>query len=180
MALRLLSNRTLDGNPALHRRLARLGLVPAAPPEEPRELWPYGPWHPAEVDDMWNRTTAILAAFRREVESHGARLAVLYVPVRFEIDDGVWELTRKRYNWGRRWDRSAVVERLAGVCRDLQVPLADPREELRRVEASGRATYYARDMHWNAAGNDVAARALDALARTALSCDSGPGPAAVK
>lgn len=94
---------------------------------------------------MWARTTAILTALRHEVESHGGRLAVLYVPVRFEVDDTVWELTRRRYKWGWRWDRSAVFNRLAAVCRDLQIPLVDPREALRRVEASGRPGYYVRD-----------------------------------
>jgi len=170
MALRLLSNRTLDSNPSLHHWLARLGLVQPASLEEPRELWPYGPWHRSEVRDMWARTTAILAALRREVESHGGRLTVLYVPVRFEVDDTAWALTRKRYRWGWRWDRSAVFNRLAAVCRDLQIPLVDPREALRQAEASGRPAYYVRDAHWNPTGNEVAAHALEALARPALAC----------
>jgi hypothetical protein len=170
IALRLLSNRTVDASPRLHRLLARLGLVEPVSTEPPREYWPFGRDHPREVNDMWERTRHILAALKRDVEGHGGRLAVLYVPVRFEVNDRVWELSRQRYRMGRRWDRDVVFERLRSACEDLGIPLVDPRDELRRQDATGAPAYYTRDVHWTAFGNAVAAHSLEPLVRSWLPC----------
>ena len=170
VALRLLSNRTVDSRPRLHRLLARLGLVEPVSAEPARELWPFGRDHAREVNDMWERTRYLLAALKADVEAHGGRLAVLYVPVRFEVNDAVWELTRDRYRMGRRWDRDAVFARLRSLCEELGVTLVDPRDELRSQEATAAPAYYTRDVHWTAAGNAVAARALVGLVRSWLPC----------
>ena len=170
IALRLLSNRTVDASPRLHRLLARLGLVEPVSPAPPKEYWPFSRDHAREVNDMWERTHHILAALKADVEGHGARLAVLYVPVRFEVNDRVWELSRQRYRMGRRWDRNVVFERLRAVCDDLGIPLVDPRDELRRQEATGAPAYYTRDVHWTAFGNAVAAHLLEPLVRSWLPC----------
>ncbi|HEY2940796.1 MAG TPA: SGNH/GDSL hydrolase family protein [Vicinamibacteria bacterium] len=170
IALRLLSNRTVDASPRLHGLLARLGLVEPVSAEPPKEYWPFGRDHAREVNDMWKRTRRILAALKADVEAHGGRLAVLYVPVRFEVNDAVWELSRQRYHMGRRWDRDVVFERLRAVCEELAIPLVDPRSELRRQEATTAPAYYTRDVHWTASGNAVAARALATLVRSWLPC----------
>jgi len=173
IALRLLSNRTVDASPRLHAALARLGLVEPLSADPPRELWPFGPGHPAEVREAWTRTAALLGALRQEVEGRGARLVVLYVPMRAEVNDSVWELTRQRYRLGRRWDRYVVFDRLRSICSELGVPLVDPREELRRTEAQGPPAYYTRDVHWTATGNAVAAHALEPHVRARL-CPASP------
>ena len=174
MALRLLSNRTVDASPRLHRVLSHLGLVEPIPSDPPREFWPFGPGHPTEVREAWALTSAILAALRKEVEAHGARLVLFYVPMRAEVNDPVWELTRQRYRLGRRWDRYVVFDRLKSVCEALDIPLVDPREDLRRTEAKGPPAYYTRDVHWTATGNAVAAHVLEPPVRALLPC---PTPA---
>jgi len=166
IALRLLSNRTVDASPRLHGLLARLGLVEPVSSEPPKEYWPFSRDHAREVNDMWERTHHILAALKTDVEAHGGRLAVLYVPVRFEVNDGVWDLSRQRYHLGRRWDRDVVFERLRAVCEELGIPLVDPRAELRRQETTGAPAYYTRDVHWTASGNAVAAHALEPTVRS--------------
>ena len=170
IALRLLSNRTVDASPRLHRLLARLGLVEPVSREPPREYWTFGRDHAREVNDMWDRTRAILAALDSDVRAHDAHLALLYVPVRFEVNDDVWSLTQKRYRMGRRWDRDVVFERLRAVCEQLGIPLVDPRAELRRQEGTAAPAYYTHDVHWTASGNAVAARALEPVVRSWLSC----------
>lgn len=173
VALRLLSDRTSGANPRLHRVLARFGLVePETEDAMPRELWPFGPGHKDEVALMWRRERAVLAALKAAVESKGARLAVFYVPARFEVDDAAWELTRERYAMGRRWwRRERVFEDLREVCRALGVPLVDPREDLRAAGAGGRPAYFVRDGHWTAEGHAVAARQIAGfLARSHLAC----------
>lgn len=174
MALRLLSNRTIDASPALHRVLAGLGLVQPASSDPPRELWPFAPGRGREVQGWWERTEAVLRALKRDAEGDGARLALLYVPVRFEVNEAVAELTRRRYRWGRRWSPTAVFDRLATACGGLGLPVVDPREALRRAEASDRPAYHSRDMHWNAVGNAIAAGALEGPAREALGCAGPP------
>jgi hypothetical protein len=176
MALRLLSRRTLDGAPRLHAFLARLGLVQPPALDPPREYWVFGADHASEVNDMWARTRLLLRDLRDEARASGASLVLLYVPVRFEVNDEAWELTRQRYRWGRRWDRTRVVERLEALAAELQLPIVDPRAELRRAETSGRPTYYTRDVHWTADGNAVAAQAVEADVRRALGCASAPSP----
>jgi hypothetical protein len=141
-------------------RLLSLGLVQRAGTDPSRELWPFGPPNNKEVADMWERTSALLAALDQEVRAHDARLMTLYVPVRFEVNDAVWDLTRKRYDWGRRWRREAVVEQLGEVLLQLGVPLLDPRAALRAVDAGARPAYYTRDLHWNAEGNRIVGEQL--------------------
>jgi hypothetical protein len=166
MALRLISNRTVAGNPELHRMLARLGLAePEEEADDPPQLWPFGPAHLREVGDMWTRTALILRTLDAEVRAAGARLTVFYVPARFEVDDGAWELTRRRNGWGPRWKRERVAERLHAVCGDLALRCLDPRAEFRKVEESGEDAYFPQDGHWAPAGHRVAAEILrDVLA----------------
>jgi hypothetical protein len=160
IALRLLSNRTVDASPELHRMLAGLGLVQPISSDPPREFWPYGPGHGREVAQMWAITAALLGALREDVEAHGARLAVLYVPARFEVNPTVWRTTRERYKLGRRWDPYVVFDRLRKELDAIGVPLLDPREALTRTESAGPPAYYTRDVHWNAVGNRIAAETL--------------------
>jgi hypothetical protein len=172
IALRLLSNRTMDSSPRLHRALAGLGLVEPVAADPSRELWPFGPGHKREVDDMWARTQAILGALAAEVRQRGSRLVVLYVPVRFEVNDEIWELTRRRYAMGPRWDRHVVFDRLRSIGEAHGVPVVDPRGALRRAEESGRPAYWTRDFHWTAVGNAVSAHELLPTVASELACGS--------
>jgi hypothetical protein len=168
MALRQLSNRTMDAAPRIHGVLARLGLAQPVSNAVPRELVVFS--NRPEVEAMWETTAALVGELRREVTARGARLAVLYVPVRFEVNDGVWDLTRARYRMGRRWERTRVQVRLREICDTLDLPFIDPSPGLRAAESSASAAYYTRDVHWTKAGNLVAAQALDAALRPQLRC----------
>ena len=163
MALRLLNDRTEQGNPALHRLLARTGLVaPARVQEMPADFWPFGPGHRHEVAEMWERTEAILAALRADVEAAGARFAVFYVPDETEIDERVADLTRQRYGVGSRWWRTGrVFDRLHGVSVARDMTLLDPRFAFLEAQRRGVAAYFPQDGHWNEEGHRVAAEVLD-------------------
>ncbi|MBN2370438.1 MAG: SGNH/GDSL hydrolase family protein [Vicinamibacteria bacterium] len=174
MALRWLANRTIDSSPRLYRRLSRWGLVPRASSSPPSELWVYGPSR--KNVDMWHTTKNILARLKAEIAADGSRLIVLYVPARFEVNDEVWDLTRRRYRLGSRWRRTSVVYRLRGICSTLGVPLVDTSETMRESEAAGHPAYYSRDVHWNAEGNRLAALALESSVRKALDCAGDGSP----
>jgi acetyltransferase AlgX (SGNH hydrolase-like protein) len=162
MALRLLSDRTAQGNPRLHRLLARAGLVePARTQELPADFWPFGPGHRDEVAEMWRRTEAILSALRADVESSAARFAVFYVPDETEIDSRVAELTRQRYGMGPRWWRAGrVFDRLRGFGVDRDITLLDPRFAFQDARRHGIQAYFPEDGHWTEEGNRVAAEFL--------------------
>lgn len=174
IALRLVSNRTVDASPGLHRALASLGLVEPVTSDPPREFWPYGPGRGREVEEMWRTTAALLASLKQDVEAHGARLSVLYVPARFEVNAQVWQTTRARYRLGRRWDPYVVFDRLRQELDAIGVPLLDPRDALRRSEAAGPPAYYTRDVHWNAVGNRVAAEELQRFVLAQPICRPAP------
>jgi hypothetical protein len=147
VALRLLGNRAAEGRPALNRFLARMGLVPPSSDTPPEELTVFGVGE--RVPAMWRLTGALLRELQRAVES----------------DD--------RYRLGRRWSPDKVVTRLAALCAELGIPLADPREPLRQSEVAGHATYYKTDFHWNETGHRVAAESVEPLVRAALRCQAG-------
>jgi hypothetical protein len=170
IALRLISNRTVDASPGLHRVLSSLGLVQPVSSDPPREFWPYGPGHGREVETMWTTTAALLRAIKDDVEAHGARLSVLYVPSRFEVNPTVWQTTRERYKLGKRWDPYVVFDRLKKELDAIGVPLLDPREALTRTEATGPPAYYTRDVHWNAVGNRIAAEELQRWVEAQPTC----------
>ncbi len=170
VALRLLSNRTVDGNPRLHAFLARLGLVEPVSREPFKEFWPYSAGHREETDEMWRRTALILKALKAAVEQGGGRLAVLYVPSRLEVNEEALRLTDERYRMGLARSRDRVINRLRATCNTLGIPVVDPREPLRAKENAGVRAYFPRDGHWNEIGNQIAAEALLPFVRQALPC----------
>jgi hypothetical protein len=171
-ALRLLSDRTVEGAPELHRLLARWKIVeprPVTPP--PVDMLAFAPGRDPSVEAAWERTAALLRALQGAVGKQGARLLLVYVPARFEVDERAWTLTRQQFRLGRRWDHGRVFDRLARVAADLRVELLDPRPPLREAQARGPA-YFPRDGHWTAVGQEAAARAIVEATRRALGCDS--------
>lgn len=167
VALRLLSDRTA-ASPRLHAGLARLGLVEPRSGEPFREFWPWGLSHQAEVDEMWRRTAVILKALKESVESRGGRLAVLYVPARFEVNEDALGVADRQM--GVRRTRERIVTRLKATCGAIGIPLVDPREALRRTESAGNRAYFPKDGHWNEAGNAIIAHALLPVAKQLAPC----------
>jgi len=168
IALRLLSNRTSAGAPRLHGWLARVGLVEPLSREPYKEFWPVGGGHRDEVGEMWRRTALILQALQRDVQAAGGRLAVLYVPARFEINDTAMEEIDTRFHLGLRKAPNRIFKQLKSICDAAGIPVLDPRPALRAAERPGRPAYYPNDGHWNAIGNAVAAQELVPFVRPLL------------
>ena len=170
MALRLLSDRTSQGAPRLHRALARLGLVEGGGRVRvepiPMELTPLGTIHHAEVKTMWAVTEALLRQLKTEVEAGGGRLALLYIPDRFQVSERDWELTRQQYDLGKRFDPHRMQERVKRICADAGIPFVDPLPALQATQAA-RSGYFLQDGHWNEDGHEIAARTLADFVRQA-------------
>jgi hypothetical protein len=164
VALRWLSDRTAEA-PRMHGVLARLGLVPPLSADPPRDFWPFRTDKRREQGEMWARFEAILLALQKAVTAGGGRLLVVYVPIRFEVEDGAYDALGARYPPSRAWDRDRVTRELRRVCDLHAIPLLDPRPALK---AAGGACYFPKDGHWNVLGNRVVAQALQEPAQALL------------
>jgi hypothetical protein len=160
--LRLLSNRLLSSTPAVEGVALRLGL--AARTRPPFEMWPYT--SAPETRQMWRQARALLEALQAAVAADGGRLAILYVPARWEIEEEGWTALLARYRMSSNfWAPDRVARRLHAVAAELGIPLVDPRESLRREESRGRPTYFAREGLWTDAGQAAAAAELATFVR---------------
>jgi len=181
-ALRLLSERTASGNPALNGFLARLGLVETRGKQlVTKDLWPIETGHDAEVAEMWRTTTALFAALKKAVEASSARLVLFYIPERADLSDREWELSLQKYQGARRtWRRGRIFERFQAMSRELGIPLVDPREAMAKAHSVWRPAYYPEDGHWNAVGHEVAASELARFLIGAGMAHCPPAPPAVQ
>src|SRR5262249_42844379 len=147
-ALRVLSNALLAAPAPLRRAALTLGLAERRPP--PWEMAAYGA--SAETREMWNHERALLPALRDAGSADGARLAVLYVPARWEIDDEAWRDLLERYRMGPQfWQRDRPWNRLERVAAELSIPLGDPRAALREADAAGPSPYFPKAGLWTSA-----------------------------
>jgi len=175
VALRLLSERVSHGNPALHHALARLGLMEPVKPEPiPMEMTPLGTLHP-EVKKMWAVTRALLRDFKADTEADGARLALFYIPDRYELSERIWELTRAHFDMGHRFSPGRFHEHVQRLCTELGIPMIDAGAAFRAAEGSTAGpAYFLADGHWNERGHSIAAHAIAEHVRRSLT--SAPSP----
>jgi hypothetical protein len=176
----LVKERLWYGVPELHDRLARLGLWAPMPRLVPRTEFRVFEDRPQPVvEGAWHRVEAILSALSRETAERGARLALVHVPTRMEVDDRSWALTKRLYGLAEPpWDRHLVARRLAAIGARLALPVLDLTADLRRADRGllGR-TYFTHDVHWTPRGHAAAARATQAfLFREGIPCPRGRGP----
>jgi lysophospholipase L1-like esterase len=157
--LEWLRDRLWYGAPRAYNALARIGLwAPMRKVPIRLELRVYERRQEPLIEDAWAKTQAILRALAADVRAHGARLLLVGIPSRFEVDDGSWRLTRTLYGVDEgAWDRGHVMARLGQIARAEDIPLLDLTGPLR---ASRERAYFTYDGHWTAAGHAVAARAL--------------------
>jgi hypothetical protein len=151
------------GAPRLHDRLARWGLwepVDRLPVHPEMKAFRRLPSHAIQI--QWAVADRLLSALKADVEADGAKLLVVYVPSRMEVNDTDWEATCIRYNLRpKRWARDAVVLRLEASGRQGGFPVLDLTPALRAADrAPFWRVYLDRDRHWNARGHRVAGEAV--------------------
>jgi lysophospholipase L1-like esterase len=153
-----------------YNRLARLGLwEPLRKLPMNDELRLFRVPELGHLRPAWSALTWTLQTLARDVSSSGGRLAVAYVPSRMEVTPRVWELTQARYDVDETYDRAALASRVRYITGRLGVPMLDLTPALAGADSRARPAYFQTDSHWNARGQEVAARALsDFLAGSGL------------
>lgn len=123
-----------------------------------------------EIQDGWIATRRAVRRARELAVEKGACLVVAYVPSKEEVYGHL------RPGKDRRGVSRLVGERLATLCRQVDVPFLDLLDGLARAARSGDWPYFSRDSHWSAAGHAVAAAELYRFLEVQglLCCDSAP------
>jgi hypothetical protein len=158
-ALEWLRDRLWYGAPRAYNALARVGLWPPMKKVPIRlELRVYERRKEPLIDEAWAKTQAILRGLAADTRGHGAKLLLVGIPSRFEVDDRSWNLTRALYGVDEStWDRGQVMARLREITAQEGIAFLDLTGPLR---ASRQPAYFTYDGHWTAQGHAVAARAL--------------------
>jgi lysophospholipase L1-like esterase len=158
----------LSAMPRAYDAAARLGLWARFQPREPPPELQVFSRTPPEIDARaWACTRRLLAAVADEVDAHGARLLVAYVPSKMEVSDRDWGLTRLEYAIEPRdWDLEKVARDLAAAGAERGYPVLDLTPALKAADNPLLGgPYHVHGGHWNARGHDVAARSVAAFLR---------------
>jgi hypothetical protein len=110
----------------------------------------------------WKTVEALLLATRDEAERQGARYALAVVPGKWQIHRDDWQalLSVRGEPDDDRWVLRGPNRKLAQLAEAHQIPVVDLMPPLRDAADDGRRLYYPVDIHWTAAGHEVAARAV--------------------
>lgn len=160
--LEMVRERLWFGAPEAHDALAKLGLWNPIPRSTPRlEMLVYDRRDLAPVLDAWEKVGAILKALKQDVEAHGSRLAIAYIPGKMEVQESSWKATRQLYRLADgAWDLHRVRDNVARIGKANDIPIIDLGPPLQQAESTFQSTYFTFDGHWNARGHEVAAQTV--------------------
>ena len=110
----------------------------------------------------WETVEALLLATRDEAERQGAVYALVIVPSKWQVHREDWQelLASVGEPDDDRWVLRGPNKKLVQLAGRHGIPVLDLLPVMRDVAEGGRRLYYTVDIHWNAAGHEVAARAV--------------------
>ena len=113
---------------------------------------------PAETR-AWETAEALLVETRDAALSAGARFAVVVVPTRWQVHLDDWQalLAARNEPDDSRWVLRGPQKRLVQLAERHQIPVIDLLPSMRDAAREGRRLYYQVDIHWRAAGHELAA-----------------------
>jgi lysophospholipase L1-like esterase len=146
-------------------QLLRLRVVTAtdrfqfkAPPEPP--LQSYAAQPPPRIPRGIEITRACLQQLRAETEQRGARLAILLMPARFQVDDGDYGRLRQTVKeTGGELVRDAATTRFSEGLASVGVPMTDLLPPLRQ-SLPGPDLFFQQNVHLTPRGHQVVANHL--------------------
>lgn len=148
----------VKGIAPLRSRLARFGLA-----EEgfAVEVQSYLTSPPASAEAAWAATVPLLQRLREQSASLGARLIILLVPSRAQVDRERWNrLSAQHGLQEHQVDPQLPIRTVTRHLDALGIAYLDLQATLQRRIESGETLYFDVDGHWNTAGHRAAADAL--------------------
>ena len=116
--------------------------------------------YPPELEDAWDQARDVIGRMKAWTREHGSRLVIVTIPIGGQVYPGMWDHTRKLYGLSSTdFDLDKPQQLIEEIREELGVPVIDLRHALRNAR-EGPDLYYRNDIHWNAAGHDVAAREI--------------------
>ena len=129
--------------------------------EPPAELAIFRRDRPLEKLKFWNVTERAIHQINRAVTASGAKLVLLNLPDRYQVDRAYWDLWVKKYGLSpAQYDLSGPNAHLRRYCEDEQIPFLDVTKSLRWHAAQGESVYWALDNHLSPKGHEVVAEFL--------------------
>ncbi len=125
---------------------------------------------PAGVADAWARTAAGLRALKQSCDEKGAKLLLVAIPTREEIEPGALERWCKaRGVAAEAVDPQSPAQKALGLAAAAGIATLDPKPALAAAAKDGAKVYFETDWHLNPAGSRVLGRQLyDALCAPGL------------
>lgn len=119
-----------------------------------------------KLQAAWNTTFGLLSQMKSEVESHGAKLVVVAIPPREQIEDADWQkIVASSGLPAADLQRDKPEQVLAGWCAQTDTPMINLLPGF-QAAPTNRPLYYRIDTHFNAAGHALAAQLIhDALVK---------------
>jgi lysophospholipase L1-like esterase len=119
-----------------------------------------------KLQAAWNTTFELLAQMKAEVEAHGAKLVVVALPPREQIEDADWQkIVASSGLPASDLQRDKPEQVLARWCAQTNTPLVNLLPGFQSAPANP-PLYYRLDTHFNAAGHTLAAQLIhDALVK---------------
>ncbi len=117
---------------------------------------------PAEAR-AWKTLAALLTATRDETERQGARYALVIVPAKWQVYADDWQALLAAIGEpdDERWVLRGPNRRITDLAGTLGVPVLDLLPVFRRAAGQGgERLYFPVDIHWTAAGHNLAAQAV--------------------
>lgn len=161
----------LTKQPVLAGFLADLGLLKRGALREeqseggvPVDYGVYAAHVSAAWEDAWRRTTQNLARMKRDVESDGARFAIMIVTARDYVYPEAWAriLEANPEMREREWDLEAPELRVVRWCKENAIPCIRLSPTFVEHARQGESLHFMYDGHWNAKGHALAARTVAA------------------
>jgi lysophospholipase L1-like esterase len=117
----------------------------------------------AELEQQWAATAVALRDLAEATRDAGARLAVLHIPIDFQVDERAWRAVAKRHGLrAEDHDLDLAARRLRELCAASGTPVFDLLEPFRARAASGPPLYFRINKHFSAEGHRAAAAHLAA------------------
>jgi hypothetical protein len=110
----------------------------------------------------WKAVEELLVATRDEADRQGARFALVIVPSKWQVYREDWEalLAARDEPDDDRWVLRGPDRRLTQIAKAHRIPVLDLLPTFRASADHGPRFYFPVDIHWTAAGHEVAAGAV--------------------